>query len=470
MSPPRFDRRSVQEEAKATASLAWPLIATNLTEVGLTTINLILMGRLGAEALAAGTLGVNLYFVPLIFGIGLMIATTPLVARARGRNRFAVREVRRSLRQGLWAGFIVALPIWAILWNAEPLLHLAGQDPKIVPAAASFVRGLMWAALPVFWFIVLRSFLSAMERPLWPLIAGVIGLPIDAGLAWWLMFGGLGVPPLGIAGAGIATTIAASVSTLMLAVVLVTDRRLRRYRLFGRWWRTDWPRFAAFWRLGAPIGVMLAFEVSIFNAAAFIMGLFGTNQLAAHAVAIQIASLAFMVPLGLSQAATVRVGVAYGRGSLVDARLAGWTAFALAIGFMSLVALAMILAPYPLIGLFLDINAPENAEAVRLAVLFLAVGAVFQVFDGAQSVGAGMLRGLQDTRVPMVIAALGYWIIGAGLALSLAFLARLEGVGVWFGFAGGLAAVSIALVLRWLRLTAGPGAEARFAASAAAAS
>ncbi len=275
-----FDRRAVAREAADTAALAGPLIATNLTEVGLTTINLILMGRMGAGALAAGTLGINLYFVPLIFGIGLMIATTPLVARELGRNRHAVRELRRSFRQGLWAGFIAVLPMWAVLWHAEAILKAAGQDPVIAVDAARFVRTLMWAALPVFWFIVIRSFMSAMERPLWPLVAGVVSLPIDGVLAWWLMFGGLGVPPLGIAGAGIATTIAASAGTGILAVVLVTDRRLKRYRLFGRWWRWDWPRFSAFWKLGAPIGIMLAFEVTIFNAAAFLMGLFGTDWLA----------------------------------------------------------------------------------------------------------------------------------------------------------------------------------------------
>jgi MATE family multidrug resistance protein len=446
-------RRAALAEAGATASLAGPLVATNLTEAGLTTINVVFMGWMGSEALAAGTLGVNLYFAFVVFGIGVMIATTPLVARELGRNRHSVRDVRRSFRQGLWAGVVASVPIWAVLWQAEPIFVAMGQDPKLAAQAALYVRATMWAVLPIFWFIVIRSFMSALERPLWPLVAGAVGLPVDAALAWWLMFGGFGVPPLGLVGAGIATTVAASVGTLLLVVVLVTDRRFRRYRLFGRFWRFDAPRFAEFWRLGLPIGVMLAFEVTIFNSAAFLMGLFGTASLAAHAVAIQIASLTFMVPLGLSQAATVRVGLAYGRGSLADIRLAGWTAFSMAVAFMGLMALLMLAAPGLLIAGFLDAADPANAEAVRLAGLFLAVAALFQVFDGAQSVTAGMLRGLHDTRLPMMIAAVGYWLVGGGLAVGLAFALRLEGLGVWLGLAGGLAATSALLMARWLRLT-----------------
>lgn len=442
--------RPWRDEIRATLSLAWPIILTNLLQIGLTTTDVVMMGRLGPEALAAGVLGANLFFAFVIFGIGLVSAVAPMVARELGSRRYSVRDVRRTVRQGLWSAIAISIPVWTILWFAEPILIALGQEASVAAEAARYVSTLQWSFLPFIGYIVMRNFIAAVERPLWGLWAGLIGFVANAAAAWCLIFGALGFPRLELLGAGIATTFSSTVMFGVLAAVASFDRRFRRYHLFGRFWRADWRRFRQLWRLGFPIAVTLVFEVSIFNAAVFLMGLISTAALAAHSIAIQIASLTFMVPLGFGQAVTVRVGRAFGAGDRDGITRAGWTAYAIGVGFMGLTALTMLLAPHLLIAGFLDVSRPENRPVIDLATTFLALAALFQLFDGAQAVGSGMLRGLHDTRVPMLFAALGYWGIGLPLGIVLGFPLGLGGSGIWIGLAGGLAAVAILMTLRWM--------------------
>jgi MATE family multidrug resistance protein len=265
------------------------------------------------------------------------------------------------------------------------------------------------------------------------------------------MFGHFGFPAMGIAGSGLATTLSSTLMFIGMTAVVLVERQFRRYRLFGRFWRSDWPRFWGLLKLGLPIAGILAFEVTIFNAAALLMGLIGADPLAAHAIALQVCSVTFMVPLGLNQAVTVRVGLAHGAGDKEGVSRAGWTAFILGVSFMALMALVMLLWPRPLISAFVDVTDPANAPVIVLAVSFLAFAALFQIFDGAQAVASGMLRGLHDTTVPMIYAAIGYWGIGLPLGVVLAFYVGLQGNGIWIGLSVGLASVSILLLARWLR-------------------
>jgi MATE family multidrug resistance protein len=447
----RPTRNAWAQEAFASLALSWPLILTNAAQTAMTATDVLVMGRLGAKALAAGALGVNLYFAFLIFGFGVVSAAAPMIAREVGARRHSVREVRRTVQQGLWSALAVSVPIWIVLWQCEAILHLMGQDASLAADGASYMRTMQWSILPFLMFIVLRFFLAALERPLWALAAGGLAVLINAIANWALVFGHLGLPALGLAGSGLASTIANTIAVLLLALVLVTDRGLRRYRLFGRVWQADWRRFRELWRLGLPIAWTLTFEVTIFNAAAFLMGLISATALAAHAIAIQIASIAFMVPLGLGQAAIVRVGRAFGAKDREGIARAGWTAFLLGIAVMISTALLMLLAPRLLIGAFIDLGDPANAEVIALGVSFLAFAALFQIADGAQAVGSGMLRGLHDTRVPMLIAAFGYWGVGLPLGIVLAFHFAWGGAGIWFGLASGLFTVAGLMLARWLR-------------------
>jgi MATE family multidrug resistance protein len=446
---PAFTRAAWLAELRAMLALGWPLVLTNVAQIALTTTDVIVLGRVSAEALAAGALGVNLYLAILIFAIGLITATSPMMAEAIGRKLHVVRDIRRTFRQGLWSAVIITLPAWIVLWHTEAIMLAFGQEAQAAADAQTFMHMLQWGFLPTLGFIALRSFVAALQQPKWALVVTGITILFNIAANWVLVFGHLGLPAMGLQGSGLATTLSNLFLFVSFALVAIYHRKFRRYHLFGRWWRADWPRFAKLWRLGVPIGATMAFEITVFNAAVFLMGQFGTSALAAHTIVIQIASVSFMVPMGLSQAATVRVGQAYGAGDRDAITRAGWTAFALGVGFMATMSALMLLAPLALIGAFIDVGDAANVAVVELAISFLFFAAVFQIADGAQGVAAGMLRGLQDTRMPMIFALVGYWGFGMPLSLLLAFKLGFGGQGIWIGLAAGLLAVAIVMVWRW---------------------
>lgn len=385
----------------------------------------------------------------LIFGIGVMGAVSPMIAIELGRNRHAVRDLRRTVRQGFWAAATMVGPMWLFLWQAEFILRAMGQDPGLSKAAASYVHTLQWGLLPFFLYLCLRGFVAALQRPRWAFIVVLFAVAFNALANWCLMFGQLGFPALGLPGSGLATALSSALMFAGLALVVVLDRRFRRYHLLGRFWVPDWSRYRAFWRLGLPIGLTLAFEVVIFNGAAFLMGLIGASSLAAHAIAIQIASLTFMVPLGIGQAGTVRVGRAFGAGDKDGIRRAGTMALILALSFMTCTALLMAVVPQWLVAPFLDRSKPGAEAVAQLAMIFLFYAAVFQIADGAQVIGSSILRGLGDTCLPMILAGIGYWGIGLPLSAALGFLTPLAGRGIWIGLAIGLAVVAVMMLWRW---------------------
>ena len=438
-------------EIKATLALSWPMVLTNLAQTAMTVTDVMILGRVNADTLAAGALGSNLYFAPMIFGLGLMLATVPMMAREVGRNRHSVRDLRRTVRQGLWAAVFIAIPIWLLLWHGEAILLVLGQEPPLAAAAGTYLRALQWGLLPFYFYIVLRSFITTLERPGWATVVAFVAVGFNLLANWALVFGHLGFPRMGIVGSGIATSLSSLLMFVGMALVVTLDRRFRRYRLFGRFWRSDWPRFRQLMRLGLPIAAMMAFETTLFNAATFLMGIIGAASLAAYAIVIQLSSISFMIPLGVNQAATVRVGIAHGAGDANGVSRAGWTAYGVGVGFMALAALVMISMPHLLISMFIDIGNPANAEVIAISATFLVFAALFQIVDGAQAVGAGMLRGLHDTGVPMIIAAIGYWGVGLPLGVVLAFHFGMAGVGIWIGLSAGLAVVAVLLLWRWLR-------------------
>ncbi len=440
-----------QDNLVATLQLAWPMVLTNLAQMAMMVTDVVFIGRLGPQALAASALAVNVYHTFAFFAFGLVSAVAPMVAREKGARRHEVREIRRIVRQGLWTAIAVSIPAILLLWHGDRFLLAIGQEPALTVAAGNYLRVLVWALPPYLGFVVLRFFISALERPQWAFIIAIGGIVLNGLGNWLLIFGNWGFPALGIVGSGAASAAATLLMFIGMAAVVMRGRRFRRYHIFGRFWQADWSRFRAIWRLGLPIGAIVAFETSVFNAAAFLMGWLGEAELAAHAIAIQISAIAFMTPLGLAQAATVRVGLFYGAGDAVGVSRAGWCAFILGTGFMVLTAALMITLPQTLVSIFLDIDEPANAPVLAFATSFLVVAAIFQIADGAQVVGAGMLRGLHDTRTPMWYAAIGYWCIGLPLSAGLSQLTSLRGIGVWIGLAVGLAAVSLLMVQRWLR-------------------
>lgn len=446
-----LSRAAWRGELRATLQLGWPLVLTNLAQSGLTMTDVIVLGHVGPAPLAAAALGTNLYLTVLLFGIGVIVATSPMMAEAIGRKHRYVRDIRRTFRQGLWAAVIISIPVWAILWHAETILLMFGQEAKVSADAQVFVHALQWGYLPALGVVALRSFVAVLERPLWALVvtAGTVLFNVLAN--WVLVFGHFGFPALGLQGSGIATALSNFVMFVALGLIVVFHRSFRRYHVFGNWWRPDWPRLGTIWRLGLPIGASLTFEMTVFSAAILMIGKFGTDAIAAHSIVFQIATFSFMVPMGLSQAATVRVGRAYGAGDVDGITLAGWTAFAVVISFMLVVSSVMLLFPHALMSVFIRIEDPVNAAVVSYATGFLLCAALIQIADGSQVVGAGMLRGLQDTKMPMLFALTGYWGISVPVGAMLAFQLGVGSIGVWIGMVTGIAFVACVMLLRWGR-------------------
>jgi MATE family multidrug resistance protein len=446
---PEIERGAWWSELRATLMLAWPLVLANLTQQLIQATDILLMGRLGATQLAAATLALNLTFTFNLLLLGILVASSPMMATALGRRSNAVRDVRRTFRAGLWLLILAMPPYWLLLWHVGDVMRAFGQSEELASQGQTFLRAYMWCAAPWLLFQLLRNFVAALERPRIVLWLSLGGIALNALLSWALIFGHFGLPALGLVGGGVGSTLTWLIMCGALIAVISFDRQFGRFHLFGRWWRFDRERTLAMARLGWPIGATMALEMGVFALAAYFMGWIGAPAVAGHAVALQIAALTFMVPLGLGQAATVRVGLALGRGDRRAITRAGWTAWVLGVGFMGLMAIGMLVSPRALVTLFL-VDAPANSAAIVLAVSFLRVAAAFQLVDGAQVIGAGMLRGLHDTRWPLIFALVGYWVVGLGIGAWLAFAADWQGVGIWVGLASGLAAVAVLMLARWV--------------------
>jgi multidrug resistance protein, MATE family len=298
-------------------------------------------------------------------------------------------------------------------------------------------------------FNALRSFLSALgaTRVISLIMFG--GVAVNALANYLLVFGNWGFPRLGIVGSGLSTMLVSFAMMIMAIAYIQTHRRFRRYYIFHDLLKPDWPRLWELIKTGLPIGFMLLAEVALFTTATLLQGWLGKDEVAAHSLALTVASLAFMVPLGLSQAATVRVGLALGERRPDGIRKAGWAALILTVGFMSATAIVFMLFPHQIVSLFLDGSNPDNARPLQLAASFLVVAGLFQLFDGTQVTMAANLRGLSDTNSPLVIALVGYWLVGFPTAWLCAFNFGFRGVGVWIGLAAGLAAVGLVLTIRF---------------------
>ncbi len=435
-------------EFRALFKLAWPLILAQVGQNALVTTDVIFLGQLGAKYVAAAALANALFICVQLLGIGVLGAVAPLVAQSLGARDF--RSVRRTVRQGLWLSVILFVLLLPIAWNIGPICHWLGQDPELIALVEIFIRYAMWMLLPAYLFIALRSFLSAHGATGAILLITLAGVVVNIAANYALVFGHWGFPRLEIAGSGIATSL---VNVFMLALTILyvqTHRRFRRYHIFHNLLKPDWRRLWQLVAIGGPIGLMLIAEVGLFTSASLLQGWLGQAELAAHSVALTIASMAFMVPLGLSQATTVRVGLAFGERSRVGIRMAGWTALAATLVFMTLTAATFFVLPHHIVTIFLNAADPANAYTLQLAASFLVVAGLFQLFDGAQVSMAAALRGLSDTNVPLVMALIGYWLVGFPVAWFFGFQAGFGGVGIWAGLAAGLAVVAVALTIRWI--------------------
>lgn len=439
------------QEIRATLALAVPLAATNLLQMLIHAVDVIFIARLGDTQLAASSLAIAIFGLTVWAMTGLVGACAPLIAAERGRRLHSVRDIRRSVRMGMWVAVAFGLVGMGIAFAGEWLLLLSGQQPPIAAMAGDFLFVLAFAMIPMVLAGVFRIFVAALGKPGYATAITLLALGTNVLGNWALVFGNLGMPALGLTGSALSSVITSIAMLAAYVVVITRDRTLRRYRIFGRWWRPEWARLKEIMVIGTPIALTVLAEAGLFSGAALLMGRFGETELAAHTLALNLAALAFQIPFGTAQAATIRVGYHHGAGDRVAAGRAGWVALVIGTGFMSTTALAMLLIPTTLLRVYIDPDAPANAALVAFALQYLMWAAIFQLADGVQAVGAGALRGLQDTRVPMWIAIFSYWVPGFGLAIGLGFYTPLEGTGVWMGLATGLFFAGAFLLWRWSR-------------------
>lgn len=438
-------------ELGAMLRLASPLVLANLLQMSVYTTDVIFIARLGTDPLAAASLTTSLLGLMTWTFSGLTGAVAPLIAAELGRRRHAVREVRRSVRMALWLSLACGLFGLAVCQFGEAMLLALGQQAPIAARAGPFMAILGIGIMPQVICNVLRVHVAALGRPVVATLIIAMAIVVNAVGNYILVFGHFGAPAMGLEGSAWATVITAFATLAAYVLVVTMGRRFRRYHLFGRWWQPEWQRLREILRIGLPIALIVIAEGGFFGAAAFLMGMIGAAQLAAHTIALQVAALFFQIPFGIAQAATIRVGFHYGAGDPGAIGRAGTAALAACLLFQMAGAGVMLFAPRLVLSAYIDVAAPANAAVVTFAVSYLLIAAAFQLFDGIQAVAAGLLRGLQDTRTPMVVAMFGYWIVGFGTATLLGFATPLEGFGVWIGLAIGLVVVAALLLHRWRR-------------------
>jgi MATE family multidrug resistance protein len=419
--------------------LAVPVVTVQVGMMAMGVVDTIMVGHISAQALAAVALG-NLYFFSLaVFGMGTLMVLDPVVAQAVGaRDQPAIA---RAVQRGCLLAILLAIPTSILLTVAAPLFELAHQPAEVIPLAASYSVRTVPGVLPFLLFIVFRQSLQAIGRTA-PIVGAILAANLANGLLnWALIFGHLGFPALGVAGSAWATSV--SRGLLVLGLWLGARRQLMPmlHPVRAETWRLEPLRRML--RLGAPIGAQHVLEFGAFALVALMMGWIGTREMAGHQIAINLAALTFMVPLGVGDAASVLVGRAVGRGDMPSTRGAARAAFACGAAFMSVTGAVFLIAPAALARLY-----TRDLDVIAVAVLLIRIAGVFQIFDGLQVVGAGILRGLGDTRAPMLICLLGYWLLGIPLSAYLAFGARLGPAGLWWGLVLGLGVVAILLLAR----------------------
>ncbi|MBO0763353.1 MAG: MATE family efflux transporter, partial [Hyphomicrobiaceae bacterium] len=406
----------------------------------------------GDRVMGAAALAHTVLFAGYALGMGLVSAVAPLASQAFGARR--PRLVRRSVRVGLWAALLAGVPLTALqLWCGEDILIALGQPQDAAELAGRYLAALAWCLVPSWAFIALRNFMSALNRPepgLWITLAAI---PLNGVLGYTLIYGTLGAPRLGIFGAGVATTLVNIAMCGAAVWFAYAHHPFKKFRVLGRFWRADWILLRRLLVVGLPISAAFLLEFGLFAAAALLMGRIGATALAAHAIALQTAAILFMVPFGISLAATVRVGHAAGRRDPGGTRRAGFAAIWLAGVFMAAMTLAVAVFRHVVPRLFLGAEAQAATETASLAATLLAVGATFFVTDGLQTVVAGALRGLNDTRVPLLAAVVGYWLAGFGASYGLALVLGFGAIGVWAGLSVGTTVFALLLLWRFHALT-----------------
>lgn len=438
---------NAREEGIDLAKLTAPLAAGAFAEMAIGFTDTLMVGRLGADALAGTGITVNFFFSLLLVGMGAVSIVSVIAAEAHAQNR--PDGVSSAITNGIWFALALGIPLTIALAFVPDLLALLGQPKDAVRISRDYVLTLSWALLPYLLFTVGRCFVSALSRPRAVMVIAIAAVPFNALVNYGLIFGNFGLPRLEVVGAGLGTTITNLVMLLAIAVEILRDRAFKPYRPMRDLLRVDPALLFRMARLGMPVGGLSGVEAFFFAAMAVMMGWIGTIALAANQIAGAVASMIFMVPWAMSQAVSVRVSYGVGWGDPVAARRAGFVAIRIGMVYMATMALVMFALPETFISLFMNADDPQREAVEALGVNLILIAAVFQVVDGTQIIAMGALRGLQDTQIPFLIGTIGYWLTGLGSAYLFAFEFGWGATGLWWGVALGLMAAAILLTWRF---------------------
>ncbi|MBW4527658.1 MAG: MATE family efflux transporter [Phormidium tanganyikae FI6-MK23] len=442
---------SVREELKAFLQLAIPLASAQVAQLATGFVDTVMMGHLGRETLAAGALASITFFSFAVTAAGIVMGVSPLVAEAFGAGDKA--RIEQVTRQGFWLCAGLVIPLMIAIAQLDSLMQHIGQEAAIVKLANVYLDVLLWGLFPFLGFAMLRGVVSAISETRPIMVIVIAGTLFNVVGNYVLGFGQFGFPRLEIAGLAIASVLSLWGMFLALVIYVANHPQLRQYQFFDRVYPIQPQMIRELLKLGIPIGVFSALEISIYTALTYAMGLWGATGLAAHQIVFQTINIIFMVPLGMSFAATARIGQWLGRQNRAGIRRAGVVSLSMGAIWTILIAIALLLFPRSIVGLYLDAKAPENAEVVALAVSMLRIGAIAHFFDGVQKIAYGALQGLKDTRVPMLVSLLCYWGVGLFTGYVLAFQFRLGGVGLWLGILSSVAIAAVMFVWRFQWLT-----------------
>jgi len=440
-------------EMRALLWIGVPMAAAQLAQFFVFTIDILMIGRISPEDLAAAAIGTVIYFALWMIGSGPVMAVSPLVSQALGADQNDTQDARRSVRMTLWIVFLMTPFIIALLTLTEPLALMLGQDPEVSKKAGIYVLALGPGLAFAMATMALRNFLAALEKTKIPFILVMMVTAMNALLNYIFIFGHFGAPRLELLGAGIASSLSYIFGFFLFVLYIRLDARAHSFQIFKNFWTPDWPRFKEVIILGAPISVTTWFEGMLFNAAVLIMGVIGVMEQAAYQIALNVAALAFMLPWGMSMAGAVRIGLAKGAGNKPATRRAASTTLVASTLAIMLLAIPVGLFPEVTASLYLNLEKAENAEVIALVIGFLPIATAFMFFDALQVAANQLLRGLKDVNWPMVFTGISYWVIGFPIAYILALKTEVGANGVWYGLMAGLIAASILLGARlWRQL------------------
>ena len=456
---PRLDRSdhmqskfmSYPAHARAVTTLGLPLVGGHLAQIAIGVTDTVMLGWYGVDALAAVTLASSYFFVLFLMGAGFAFAVMPMVATFDAEDDEI--SIRRVTRMGLWLSLAYAVVIMPFMIWSEALLLLMGQTETVAADAQNYLRIAGYGMFPWLVAMVVKSYLAALERTQVVFWIAVLATLCNGLINYALIFGNWGAPELGIAGAATASLVTQAIG--MVGIVAYALYVLPHHQLFVRFWKADWEMLSRVFRLGVPIGFTGLSETGLFAATAVMMGWLGTVPLAAHGIALQCASITFMLHLGISNVATIRAGNAYGRGDRDHLARGARVVFIMSLITAVLTSVVFLVWPEPLVLVFMQSSEPARDQIVAIGVGLLAMAALFQLVDGAQAIALGLLRGVQDTTVPMFIAAISYWVVGMPCSYIFGFVLGYDGIGVWMGLVLGLACAAILLSARFWRVILG---------------